>query len=70
MVAAPTAKHEFLTKRQENLGMYFKELKKHMSPEEAMQIFMQIETAKLIDERSLFLTEIPEHLKRTLSSKK
>ena len=42
----PTAKHEFLTKGQENLGMYFEELKKHMSPEEAMQIFMQIETVK------------------------
>ena len=26
----PTAKHEYLTKRQENLGMYFEELKKHM----------------------------------------
>jgi len=26
--------------------MYFEELKKHMSPEEAMQIFMQIETVK------------------------
>jgi len=39
----PTAKHEYLTKRQENLGMHFEELKKHMSPEEAMQIFMQVE---------------------------
>jgi hypothetical protein len=46
----PTAKHEFLTKRQENLGMHFEELKKHMSPEEAMQIFMQVEKAKLTDE--------------------
>jgi hypothetical protein len=42
----PTAKHEFLTKRQENLGMHFEELKKHMSPEEAMKIFMQIDTVK------------------------
>lgn len=42
----PTAKHEYLTKRQENLGMYFEELKEHISPEEAMQIFMQIETGK------------------------
>jgi len=46
----PTAKHEYLTKRQENLGMYFEELKKHMSPDEAMQTFMQIETAKPTDE--------------------
>ncbi|HWS85272.1 MAG TPA: hypothetical protein VN207_13540 [Ktedonobacteraceae bacterium] len=46
----PTAKHEYLTKRQENLGIYFEELKKHISPEEAMQIFMQVETAKPTDE--------------------
>src|SRR5437588_12953332 len=46
----PTAKHEFLTKRQENLGMYFEELKKHISPEAAMQIFMQVETGKSTDE--------------------
>ena len=39
----PTAKHEYLTKRQENLGMYFEELKEHMSPEEAMQLFIQVE---------------------------
>jgi len=46
----PTAQHEYLTKRQENLGMYFEELKHHMSPEEAMQLFMQIEKAKTTDE--------------------
>lgn len=46
----PTAKHEFLTKRQENLGMYFEELKKHISPEEAMQIFMQVEKVKTTDD--------------------
>ncbi len=46
----PTAKHEFLTKRQENLGMYFEELKKHISPEEAMLIFMQVEKAKSTDD--------------------
>ena len=39
----PTAKHEYVTKRQENLGMCFEELKKHMSPEDAMQIFIQME---------------------------
>jgi len=49
----PTAKHEYLTKRQENLGMYFEELKKHISPEEAMQIFMQVETRKSTDEALL-----------------
>ena len=46
----PTAQHEYITKRQENLGIYFEELKKHTSPEEAMQIFMQIESAKPTDE--------------------
>ncbi len=39
----PTAKHEYLTKRQENLGIYFEELKQHMSPEDAMQLFIQME---------------------------
>ncbi len=44
----PTAQHEYIT---ESLGMYFEELKKHTSPEEAMQIFMQIETEKPTDEK-------------------
>jgi hypothetical protein len=39
----PTAKHEYITKRQENLGIHFEELKKHMSAEDAMQLFIQIE---------------------------
>ncbi len=38
----PTAKHEFITQRQENLANHLEELKKHMSPEEAMKIFIQI----------------------------
>jgi hypothetical protein len=51
----PTAKHEYLTKRQENLEMYFEELKKHISLEDAMQIFMQVETKKHIDEAPTYL---------------
>ncbi len=35
-------KHEFLTKRQENLALHFEELKKHLSPEEAMRLFIQL----------------------------
>jgi hypothetical protein len=46
----PTAKHEYLTKRQENLGLYFEALRKHMSPEEAMQIFILVEAAISTDE--------------------
>jgi len=38
----PIAKHEFITQRQENLANHFEELKKHMTPEEAMKIFIQI----------------------------
>ena len=38
----PTAKHEFITQRQENLANHFEELKKYMIPEEAMKIFIQI----------------------------
>ena len=34
----PTAKHEFITQRQENIANHFEELKKHITPEEAMQI--------------------------------
>ena len=36
-----TAKHEFLTKRQENLASHFEQLQQHMTPEEAMQILIQ-----------------------------
>ena len=38
----PTAKHEFITQRQENTANHFEELKKHITPEEAMQILIQI----------------------------
>ncbi len=36
-----TARHAYLTARQENLGAYFEELTQHLSPEEAMQAFIQ-----------------------------
>jgi hypothetical protein len=32
----PTAKHEYITKRQENIGICFEELSKLMPPEEAI----------------------------------
>ncbi len=38
---ASTAKHEFLTQRQENLANHFEELRKYLTPEEAMKIFIQ-----------------------------
>ena len=34
----PTAKHEYITKRQENIGLCFDELSKIMSPEEAIAL--------------------------------
>lgn len=43
----PTARHEYITKRQENLGECFENLKKHMSPEEAMQVLIEIEKSSL-----------------------
>lgn len=39
----PTAKHEYLTKRQENLQRYHQELLKLVSPEEAMTIIVEAE---------------------------
>lgn len=39
-----TGKHEFLTKRQENIASHFEELQKHLSPEEAMQILIEEST--------------------------
>ena len=38
-----TARHDFIEHRQEKLSGYFQELTQLMSPEEAMQIFMQVE---------------------------
>ena len=40
----PTARHEYLIKRQENIAGYFEELKKHMSPEDAMLTMIQVDT--------------------------
>jgi hypothetical protein len=37
------SRHDFIERRQEKLGDYFEELTRHMSPEEAIQIFIQIE---------------------------
>ncbi len=34
----PTAKHEYITKRQENIGVYFEELSKLMPKEEAIAL--------------------------------
>jgi len=34
----PTARHDFITKRQENIAGYFEELQLHISPEEAMKL--------------------------------
>ena len=38
----PTAKHEFITRRQENIASHFEELTQHMSPEEAMQTLIEL----------------------------
>ena len=39
----PTAQHEYISKRQENIAGHFEELTKHMSPEEAMLLILQID---------------------------
>ena len=39
----PTARHEYITKRQENIAAHFAELKKHMSLEDAMLLIIQID---------------------------
>jgi hypothetical protein len=36
-----TAKHEFITQRQERIACCFEELQKHVTPEEAMQILIE-----------------------------
>ena len=46
-----TARHAYLTARQENLGACLEELTQHMSPEDAMRTFIQAQvetTQKLI----------------------
>jgi hypothetical protein len=37
----PTARHDFITKRQENIEGYFQELKKFITPEEALNLIIQ-----------------------------
>jgi len=39
----PTAKHEYLTKRQETIAAYHQQLLKLVSPEEAMTIVIETE---------------------------
>jgi hypothetical protein len=39
----PTARHDFIVKRQENIAVYFEELKQYMAPEDAMELILQIE---------------------------
>jgi len=34
----PTARHEYITRKQENIAGYFEELQLHISPEEAMKL--------------------------------
>jgi hypothetical protein len=38
-----TSRHDFIEHRQAKLGDYFQELTQHMSPEEAIQLFVHIE---------------------------
>lgn len=37
-----TGRHEFLIKRQENIAQHFEDLKQYMSPEEAMELIIQV----------------------------
>jgi hypothetical protein len=39
----PTARHAYITKRQENIAGYFAELKQYMSGEEAFTLLLQVE---------------------------
>ncbi len=48
------ARHAYLTARQEKLGICLEELARHMSPEEAMQTFIQVQAEivqKLTDDQ-------------------
>jgi hypothetical protein len=38
---AETSRHDFITKRQENVASYFEKLTQHVSPDEAMRILIQ-----------------------------
>jgi hypothetical protein len=39
----PTARHAYITKRQQNIEGFYQELKKIVTPEEAMAIIVQAE---------------------------
>lgn len=41
----PTARHEYITKRQENIEACFEDLKKEIGPEAAIGILVQAEQA-------------------------
>ena len=40
----PTAKHEYITKRQENIAVHFEALKQQIGEEAAMLFIIQLET--------------------------
>lgn len=37
-----TGRHEFINKRQENIARYFEDLQQYMSPNDAMQLVIQV----------------------------
>ncbi len=39
----PTARHEFISRRQENIQAYFTELQRYMTTDEAMSVLIQVE---------------------------
>ena len=39
----PTARHDFITKRQENIARYFQDLTRYMSAEEAIMFVANVE---------------------------
>ncbi len=39
----PTGRHDYITKRQENIEACFKGLTQYMSPQDAVSIIMQVE---------------------------
>lgn len=42
----PTAKHEYLTRRQENIAGYFEELQEHVTIDEAMKLIKRCSEAQ------------------------
>jgi hypothetical protein len=39
----PTARHEYMIKRQENIAVHFDQLRQHMSYEDAMLVMIQVD---------------------------